>query len=131
MAYGFTPVHLAWYLKTALRKMAQRVDMSIRFQDFSDYHGVSGPEIKREQPRNVVGPILDCDATVIRCAPARPPLGAASPVWWQSLIAALSHRLEERRLTRRVRRRFHRAAMTRFARESEVIGAILTKPSQL
>ena len=125
------PVHLAWYSKTALREMARRVDMSIRFQDFSDYHGVSVPEIKPEQPRSVEGPILDCDATVIRRAPARPPLGMASPGWWQSLIAALSRKREERRLTRRIRRRFCRAAMTHFARESEVIGAILTKPGQL
>ena len=58
------PVHLAWYSKTSLREMARRVGMSIRFQDYSEFHAERVAGIRPEKRRPSPSAILNADSSV-------------------------------------------------------------------
>jgi SAM-dependent methyltransferase len=112
------PVHLAWYSETSLREMARRVNMTIRFQDFSEFHGrrVAGIRPQKSQPSQ--NAILNADNSV-RTRSQRDFHRPSFRKWWQARWPALA-RLERSP-------RYARHAMTHFARSTEVLGAVLTR----
>ncbi len=110
------PVHIAWYSKTSLREMARRSGLSVRFQDFSAMNRAKVAGVPREEGERVGAPILNPDNSVredMRVMGADP--------GWRGGASALA------RLQRR--RKFLRRALTMYARESEIIGAVFSKPA--
>lgn len=113
------PVHLAWYSKTSLREMARRAQMGIRFQDFGALNREKVAGVPKEERDRVMEPILDADNSVREWAQADAARGGGKN-WRDTRLPQLS-RIERRR-------KFLRRALNLYARESEIIGAIFTKP---
>lgn len=110
------PVHIAWYTKTSLREMARRTGLSVRFQDFSAMNRAKVAAVPREEGERIGGPVLNADNTV------RANMRVSSMErGWASASSPLA------RLARR--KKFLRRALTMYAREGEIIGAVFTKPA--
>jgi SAM-dependent methyltransferase len=112
------PVHLAWYSKTSIREMARRVGLSVTFQDFTTFNDARVAGIKPEGEGSIGGSILDADGAVLRrAAPSatRPTFKRWREEHWPQLA-----RLERKR-------KFSRRALAHYARETDIIGAILTR----
>ena len=110
------PVHIAWYSKTSLREMARRCELSVRFQDFSAMARAKVAGVPHEEGERVGAPILNADNTVR----ADMRVSGEDP-GWRSGSSPLA------RLQRR--RKFLRRALTMYAREGEIIGAVFSKPA--
>ena len=110
------PVHIAWYSKTSLREMARRAAFNVRFQDFSALNRAKVTGVPREEGERVGAPILNPDNTVredMRVSEGDP--------GWRGGSSTLARLLR--------RRKFLRRALTMYAREGEIVGAVFSKPA--